>query len=74
MVLIHLFSATAAWMGTSAVSFVCTECGAHSESAIDDIIERHGQDCTVGQVVAAASCARCGSPFIMATPAEEDDE
>ncbi len=70
----HLFSASAAWMGATEVSFVCTQCGAHSETAVDAIFERHGEDCTLGQVVAEASCRRCGSPFILATPAEEDDD
>jgi hypothetical protein len=72
--MLHFFSASADWLHASIVRFVCTECGEHSERPVEDIVARHGADCTLGQVVAGATCRRCGSPFIAATPGDDDDE
>ena len=72
--LMHFFSVSAALMRSSMVSFVCAECGARAAMPLDDVLGRHGEDCTISDVVADASCHRCGSPFIVATPCDDGDD
>jgi DNA-directed RNA polymerase subunit RPC12/RpoP len=72
--LMHLLSASAAWLGNSVVRFVCSDCGAQADRPVDDIIDKHGEDCTLGQLIVGASCRRCGSPFIVAVPHDDGDD
>lgn len=72
--LVHFFPASAAWLGSPSLRFVCSECDAQVARPVEDVVRQHGEDCTIGQVVADAFCRRCGSPFIVAFPDDEDDD
>jgi ribosomal protein S27AE len=58
------------------VRFQCARCGSVTTRPVEEVFQAYGRDCTVAQVVDHASCRRCGSDYIIATPewSDEDDD
>jgi len=65
---VHCFHLSGFAAGAAKMRFACAHCGSETARSMDELVETYGEECSLTEVLADATCRKCGGAYIIASP------